>query len=242
MVRAAAAGDESATERIRAQRYLRYWIDRRDGACRIEARVAPDDAAPLITTVEACADRLQLEAHRAGRFEPLEAFCADALCTLAEPNTGPRAIAHIRVDATALERGRLEPGETCEVDGLGPISVTGAKQSIKNSFVAVIEREGVDVRRVVRLGRSIPAAVRTALWERDGGRCVICGSRRGLEIDHIYGYAITRRTTLDELVLLCRYHHRKKTHRGWRLSGGHGNWRLEPPQAGPHAARAPPRS
>src|SRR5262245_48283810 len=37
--------------------------------------------------------------------------------------------------------------------------------------------------------RSIPRAVKLAVWQRDGGRCVVCGAQEGLQYDHIVPYS-----------------------------------------------------
>lgn len=65
-VRAAAASDEAAAERIRAGRYLRHWSDR-DGAVRLDARLAPDDGARLVAVLTARAARLADQARRSGQ-------------------------------------------------------------------------------------------------------------------------------------------------------------------------------
>ena len=45
--------------------------------------------------------------------------------------------------------------------------------------------------------------LRFAIYERDHNRCRICGSRRNLEIDHIYPIAKGGKSTYDNLQTLC---------------------------------------
>jgi hypothetical protein len=59
----------------------------------------------------------------------------------------------------------------------------------------------------------IPAHVRRAVWERDGGRCQwklgsggICGSTRRVELDHRIPRARGGPPTVDNLRCLCRAH------------------------------------
>ena len=61
--------------------------------------------------------------------------------------------------------------------------------------------------------RSIPAAVRRSVWERDGGRCTwrgpdgtLCGSRWRIEFDHVVPVADGGPTTPTNVRLLCRTH------------------------------------
>ncbi len=51
--------------------------------------------------------------------------------------------------------------------------------------------------------RYVPAALKHAIWHRDGGSCRNCGSRRGLNFDHIVPVARGGKATLDNLRLLC---------------------------------------
>ena len=68
--------------------------------------------------------------------------------------------------------------------------------------------------------RYIPARVRRAVWERDGGRCTFvsarglrCKARRFLEIDHVVPVARGGTATVDELRLLCRAHNQYEADR-----------------------------
>ena len=88
----------------------------------------------------------------------------------------------------------------------------------------LLEMDGVDVQRVAHAGRTIPAALRTALEARDV-TCAVpgCNKRRDLEIDHLLPIADGGTTSLENLVRLCRWHHAQKTHHGWRLEGPPGD-------------------
>lgn len=72
-------------------------------------------------------------------------------------------------------------------------------------------------------GRYIPARVKTAVWERDGGRCswrdsdgLVCGSKDWIEYDHVTPFAKGGRSDSPRNVrLLCRRHNSKSA----RLQG-----------------------
>lgn len=55
-----------------------------------------------------------------------------------------------------------------------------------------------------RSRRHIPDAVRLAVYERDGWRCLHCGTTSHLSLDHIYPYSLGGEDTLDNLQTLCR--------------------------------------
>lgn len=119
------------------------------------------------------------------------------------------------VDLEALRRGRLEPGETCEIAGVGPVPVDIARQVFGDALLRVVIRDGVDIRTVVHTGRTASAVQETAVLVRDGGRCARPRCDLPIsEIDHITPWATTRTTTLDNLAGLCGHDHDLKSRDG----------------------------
>jgi 5-methylcytosine-specific restriction endonuclease McrA len=57
----------------------------------------------------------------------------------------------------------------------------------------------------------IPTELRRAVFERDGGRCVECGSNFDLQYDHILPVAHGGATSLENLQLLCADCNRQKS-------------------------------
>jgi hypothetical protein len=143
---------------------------------------------------------------------------------------GPSTMVHVRVDHAALLRGHVEPGEICELPGIGPIPVEVARRLAVDSILSVLVTDGVDVTTVAHAGRTIPAAVRRALIERDQC-CVIpgCSVRDDLEIDHVDPFGQGGPTRLDNLARVCRWHHYLKTHQRHRLERRGTEWLWSPP-------------
>ncbi|MGH9171894.1 MAG: HNH endonuclease signature motif containing protein [Acidimicrobiales bacterium] len=146
----------------------------------------------------------------------------------------PAAEVIIHVDATVLARGELEGGERCEIEGIGPVSLSTLEYLFGNAWARVIITKGVAVANVTHLGRVIPAHLETAVRKRDK-ICAVpgCGVSYGLECDHVVPFTERGPTSLDNLVLLCHVHHLMKTHHFWRLEGPPGNRRWLQLKPGP---------
>lgn len=63
------------------------------------------------------------------------------------------------------------------------------------------------------LSRRIAPNVRDLVWNRDGGKCVDCGSNIGLEFDHIIPLSKGGSNTYRNLQLLCEKCNRKKSNK-----------------------------
>jgi hypothetical protein len=241
---------------LHAARHCRTWTDG-EGAFHLEALLTPEAGGSLLAALEAQADRHFHRARRAGTREAPEAYRADALVALVTgqgilpPVTGqqsspdgeasgsrsPESRPHVQVKVglQSLRRGSVVGGETCEIPGVGPVSVQYARDLLGDALLDIIISDGVDVTTVVRPRRNIPTPLATALRERDQF-CVVpgCGKRLGLEKDH-WKRAVKDdgEASYDNLVRLCKHHHYLRTHKGWVLSGGPGHWSFDPPDRPP---------
>jgi hypothetical protein len=94
---------------------------------------------------------------------------------------------------------------------------------------------------VGRRTRVVPAAIRTALAVRDS-TCIFPGCDRPppyTDAHHVIHWADGGSTSLDNLVLLCRTHHRTVHEGQWQLTRDPSRrWTAHPPDrvAPPHAA------
>ena len=215
--------------RAHARRYCRI-SEPAGGGLRLDALLTKRDGARLKAALEAEVQVLFCESA-----EPHERLRADALVRLCGraggERGGPRAHVAVRVDVGALRRGATEGDETCEIPGVGQVSVAVARELLGDAWFNLVLTDGVDVHCVTSTKRTIPAALRVALAERDPV-CVVpgCAVAHNLEIDHWrLDFCRGGRTELDNLARLCGRHHAHKTTLGWRLAGGPGKWRWLPP-------------
>jgi hypothetical protein len=82
------------------------------------------------------------------------------------------------------------------------------------SLLTVLEGEDGKVLNVGRRSRIVPAHIRRALMERDGVcRYPGCHESQYVDAHHIHHWADGGETSLENLVTLCRFHHRQ-LHKG----------------------------
>lgn len=237
---AAAAGDQhEREERIRRTRYLRTWTDHEGAGCG-QWRLSADQHALVLSAVEARQSEIFDEARRQDRREASEAYAADALVDLCTGRAEPDVSIDVIVDLADLTDDR-EPGRSAsEIPGVGPISAAAARRLLGQSALTLFIRDGIDIRSVVHAGHQPTTAQRRTVFLRDRHQCVVagCPSRRRLEIHHVDGWSLTRKTAIDRLCLVCPYHHDLVTHRGYTIAGSPGRWLLVAPRGDP--GRGPP--
>jgi hypothetical protein len=148
-VTAAARHDEVAHhQRIHAQRHLRSFTDDHGAGC-IEIRGPLDATATILAALKPIEAELFAQAHQADRTERQDALAFDALVELARrgrtphegsPRCGSDAHVSVRIDHSALVRGHTEPGEVCEIVGLGPVPVAVVSQMLDDAALWNLER------------------------------------------------------------------------------------------------------
>jgi hypothetical protein len=153
---------------------------------------------------------------------------ADAFCLMAETvlasapaavECGDKHLVHVRVDLAAL----------CDADGRGTSAIddgpaippeTVRRLCCDGGLMTWLDDGAGKLLDVGRKTRLVPSALRRLLERRDGGcRFPGCEQRRFVDAHHIEHWADGGRTDADNLILLCRYHHRGLHEGGYRVSG-----------------------
>jgi 5-methylcytosine-specific restriction endonuclease McrA len=207
-----------------------------EGTVVLRGRLAPEVGALLLRALDAARETLYqrrraseavLPAADPAAAAPTRAQQqADALALLAEtalhheldPGApGERYQVVVHVDAAVLADPD-QPGQSVLEEGPHVPAETSRRLACDASRVVMWhDREG----RVVEVGartRTIPPALRRALQHRDG-RCRFpgCEVRVG-QGHHVHHWAQGGPTTLSNLALLCRRHHRAVHEEGYQLA------------------------
>jgi hypothetical protein len=245
---AARARREDETERAKRQqaaRSFRMWPTA-DGMVEGHFKVTPQVGGAIKAVVDKGTGKRFRDARSSGVHESQDAYAADAFAdaVVGDPGGAPAKAggwsAHVVIDHEALVRGHTVDGETCEIPGVGPVSVEWVRELLGTAFVTAIVKKGKDITTVAHFGRHIPAELRTAMIV-SGRECSIegCSGREYLELDHCeVDYAKFGPTAWFNLAWLCSIHHTRKT-QGWILGPPDpvtGKRRLEPPPAVSRAA------
>ena len=230
--------DEAArAKRQHAARSFRMWPTA-DGMVEGHFKVTPQVGGAIKAVIEKGTGKRFRDARSSGVHESQDAYAADAFAdaVVGDPAVGAKPggwSAHVVIDHEALGRGHAIDGETCEIPGVGPVSVEWVRSLLGTAFVTAIIKKGKDITTVAHLGRHIPAELRTAMIV-SGRECSIegCAGREYLELDHCeIDHAKNGPTAWFNLTWLCSIHHTRKT-QGWTLGPPDpitGKRRLTPP-------------
>jgi len=159
------------------------------------------------------------------RTEPISQRRADALVRMAEaysskPGTatnGDRYLVHVHTDMETLRANGT--GAESEIDeGRNVSAETSRRLSCDAGVVQWLENKEGETLSVGRKTRTIPPAIRRALKRRDHGcRFPGCTCNRFVDAHHITHWADGGETKLNNLVLLCRRHHRMVHEEGFAV-------------------------
>lgn len=248
-VKAAATDMEERQREIHRRRSFRAWTDA-DGARCGMYKMTPDAAAEIERAIKPFANAAFEVARRSGERESSEAYAADGVLAMARASGGepgatkqkrPEAI--VLVNLESLQRGSVEPDELCEIPGVGPVSVSAARDLLGDALLRVVIRDGVDIRTAVHAGRLASDAQRIAIQVRQRCRCARPTCHRGIaQIDHITGFVVTGATPLHELGGLCKFDHLAKTLHGHTYRHGDRGWEWHLPDGTVEYERPPPVS
>jgi Domain of unknown function (DUF222)/HNH endonuclease len=164
---------------------------------------------------------------------------ADAVCRIVESYLarGPTAVKgaerhHVIVHVDALALSRDGPGRSRLADGPAISPEVARRLGCDASLSSIIKR-GRQVLSVGRKTRAIPAAIDRALRDRDEGcRFPGCGRTRFVDAHHVRHWAHGGETSLDNLVLLCRHHHRLVHEGGFSVRHEAGGLVFRDPRGG----------
>ena len=235
MDRKAEAHDTALQHKARA---LHVYQDE-DGTVMVRGRLAPEVGALLIKALDAAREFLYQRAPVQGMDAadvsaeasvPVEAPSmeqqqADALALLAEtalhhgidPGApGERYQVVVHVDASVLADPH-HPGQSVLEDGVRVSAETSQRLACDASRVVMRHDAGGHVVEIGARTRTIPPALRRALQHRDRGcRFPGCAVRFG-QGHHLHHWAQGGATTLSNLALLCRRHHRAVHEEGYQI-------------------------
>jgi hypothetical protein len=200
-------------------RHLSWWYfddGRRFG---LEAELPAAEGAVVARALERMAETLPVMpgeedayyAH-ARRADALVALASARIAQDPDPDRAT-VVVHASVGALASD------GEGCEVEGGGVIHPETARRLLCHARVqAVMEDRAGDPLVVGRLSREPPGWMLRQLRYRDR-ECTFpgCGARRFTQAHHVVWWEQGGRTDLDNLVLLCFFHHKLVHEHGWSL-------------------------
>src|SRR5947207_4396197 len=220
--------------RQHANRALHVYSDT-DGTFVLRGRLTAEVGALLVQALAAAREALYQQAHGkdadAGQVDvpggtpTMVQQQADALALLAEtalhhgidPGApGERYQVVIHVDAEILADAD-QPGQSVLENGARVPAGTSQRLACDASRVVMRHDRAGRVVEVDARARTIPPALRRALHHRDRGcRFPGCGVRFG-QGHHIRHWAQGGPTTLSNLAMLCRRHHRAVHEEGYQL-------------------------
>ena len=209
-----------------ALRELNWFVDD-DGSYVFRARLTPEQGERVARAIEAACDENDSEFENVPAetsddlavdpaSDPVAARRADALERMADAFLGQSTAVtggdRCTINLHATPDTLAADGETAEAElesGARVSAETSRRLACDCGVVHWHEDEDGSALNIGRKTRSIPPAIRRALQRRDVGcRFPGCTAHNYVDAHHIVHWADGGETKLDNLVLLCRHHHR----------------------------------
>ena len=241
-----AAAPERAEEREEWMHAIRklYVSPTLDGMVRVDGDLDPETGQSLMTALQAAVDaevrgEADLRTGAQRRADALGEICRQWLDRADRPEVaGERPHVRVNIDVEAL-RGT----GAAELEGVAPVTADTARRIVCDaSITRVVTRGRSEVLDVGRTTSVVPLAMRMALIVRDEG-CAFPGCDRPqqwCDAHHVVHWADGGETKLDNLVLLCRPHHRM-LHKGFRVEMRCGRATFHRPDGSEIEDRGPPQ-
>jgi hypothetical protein len=227
----------------------RRWFDcdqTYGGVFVLRGELDADSGALVKTAIDALShgtDRGETRSGSQRRADALVELAATQLRCGDHPDVhGQRPHLTVTVSADTLRSGAA--AQPAELRGVGPIHPETARRLACDAVRTVVTvappadgepktagSTGVMPLSIGRATRTVPAHLRTALHLRDQG-CRFPGCDRPpawTDGHHIIHWADGGPTELDNLVSLCRRHHRAVHEQGWRIQIADGTAVMHPP-------------
>jgi hypothetical protein len=225
--------DVQDSERSRS---LSWWYTDEGRRFGLQAELPAAQGAIVARALERLSDYLPMMPGEedgcfvdARRADALVALCSARIAEDADPDRATVVI-HARLD------GLLDGSGGCEIEGGPVIHPETAKRLLCNGRVqTVIEDAAGQPVRLGRLSREPSAWMMRQLRYRDV-ECSFpgCAARRFTQAHHIVWWEHGGSTDLDNLLLLCTFHHKLVHELGWAVRRGGGRHRrVVPPRRNP---------
>ena len=213
--------DLAESERSRSVSWWYFGEGKRFG---MEADLPAAQGAVVARALERMAEEIPAMPGEEGdhgvdarRADALVALCSARLSSDPDPDRAT-VVVHASMEGLAA----AEAG--CEIEGGPVISAQAARRLACNARIQVVIEDGGG--RVLGLGRMTrvppPWMVRQLRYRDRECTFPSCGARRFTQAHHIRWWEEGGGTELDNLVLVCSFHHRLVHEHGWRLKRNRG--------------------
>lgn len=218
-------GRVSAEEPVDPRRgpELRMWWDESD-VLQVRGRVPGADGVMVETALVRLASQAPVDAATGLFRDPVvregEALVQMSSESLASDGDHDRATVVVHVSATEL----ADPDAMVKVAGKQLTRDDLLRMTCDGRVQPAVDDSGGFTLGIGRVSRQVPAWLRRLLDDRDGGcRFPGCQRTRWLHAHHLVHWANGGPTNLDNLVLLCGFHHRLIHRQGWEIVGNPGS-------------------